>query len=141
LKPIELTVTRTIPAPPPDVFDVWLDAKSPGSPWFGSERVLLDPRVDGLFYHCVRHAGRVWAHYGRFVHLDRPGRIEHTWMSEATGGVETTVTLTLEPVDGGTRLTLRHTDVPDNELGRQHAEGWGFVLGAIEARFAKRGRP
>lgn len=30
----ELTVKRTIPATPAEVYDVWLDAKSPGSPWF-----------------------------------------------------------------------------------------------------------
>lgn len=47
------------------MFDVWLDSKSPGSPWFGAERVILNPVVDGVFYHCVRHEGRAWAHYGR----------------------------------------------------------------------------
>ena len=30
--------------------------------------------------------------------------------------------------------------VPDDDFGRQHGEGWGFVLGMIEQRFAKRGR-
>ncbi len=39
-----------------------------------------------------------------------------------------------------TLLTLRHTGVPDDDFGRQHAEGWGFVLGIIEQRFAKQAR-
>jgi uncharacterized protein YndB with AHSA1/START domain len=138
---IDLTVARTIPAKPAEVFDAWLDPKSPGGPWFGALRVILDPVVDSLFYHCVRHEGRTWAHYGRFLRLDRPRTIEHTWMSEATRGVETTVTLTLEKVDGGTLVTLRHADVPDDELGRRHEEGWKFVLGAIEARFSRAHRP
>jgi hypothetical protein len=28
--------------------------------------------------------------------------------------------------------------VPDDDFGRQHGEGWDFVLGAIEERFARR---
>jgi uncharacterized protein YndB with AHSA1/START domain len=137
-KQTDLTITRTIAAGPSEVYDVWLDPKSPGGPWFGSQRVILSATVDGLFYHCVSHEGRDWAHYGRFVALDRPRRIEHTWVSEATRGLESVVTLTFEPDGNGTRVTLRHTGVPDDDFGRQHAEGWSFILGTIEARFAKR---
>jgi hypothetical protein len=48
------------------------------------------------------------------------------------------VTLTLEPKGIQTLVTLRHAGVPDDDFGRMHGEGWGFILGAIEARFAKR---
>jgi uncharacterized protein YndB with AHSA1/START domain len=140
MKRMSLNVSRTIPAAPAEVFDVWLDSKSPGGPWFGAERVILNAVVDGLFYHSVRHEGRNWAHYGRFVRLDRPRVIEHTWMSEATRGIESTVTVTLEPKGDGTLVTLRHTDLPDDDMGRQHEEGWNFVLGAIADRFASRAR-
>jgi uncharacterized protein YndB with AHSA1/START domain len=138
MKRIDLTVSRVIPATPSEVFDVWLDAKSPGSPWFGSQRVILNPVVDGLFYHCVRHEGRAWAHYGRFVRLDKPRVIEHTWMSEATRGIESTLVVALEPKGDDTLLTLRHSDLPDDEMGRQHEEGWKFVADAIAQRFASR---
>lgn len=60
MKLTDITVTRTIPASPGDVFDVWLDPKSPGGPWFGSHRVILNPAVDGLFYSAVLHEGRTW---------------------------------------------------------------------------------
>ena len=40
--------------------------------------------------------------YGRFVALERGRLIEHTWVSEATRGCETLVTITLEPRDGTT---------------------------------------
>ena len=137
-KQTDLTITRVIAARPDQIYDVWLDPKSPGGPWFGAKRVILDARVDGLFYHCVSHEGRDWAHYGRFVALERPRRVEHTWVSEATRGLESLVTVTLEPEDAGTRVTLRHTGVPDDDFGRQHADGWSFMLGAIESRFARR---
>ena len=33
MNPIEITVTRMIPAAAERVFDVWMDPKSPGGPW------------------------------------------------------------------------------------------------------------
>ncbi len=33
----DLTVTRTIPATAEAIFDLWMDPKVPGGPWFGSE--------------------------------------------------------------------------------------------------------
>ncbi len=137
-KTTDLTITRTITASPDQVYDVWLDPRSPGGPWFGCQRIILDAKVDGLFYHSVSYENRDWAHYGRFVALDRPRRIEHTWVSEATRGLESLLSVTFEPAGNGTLVTLRHTNVPDDDFGRQHGEGWSYVLGAIEARFAKR---
>jgi hypothetical protein len=92
---IDITVARRIPAPADAIFSACLDPKTPGGPWFGVARVILNPVVDGLFYHAVEHEGRTWPHYGRFIRLDRPSRIEHTWVSEATKGVESVVTVTL----------------------------------------------
>ena len=136
---IDLTLSRIIKAKPEQVFDVWLDTRSPGGPWFGCERVILQPVVDGLFYHCVRHEGRLWAHYGRFIRLERPRSIEHTWVSEATRGVESLVTLDLVPRGDETALTLRHSNVPDDAMGRRHEEGWNFVLSAIADRLHRAG--
>jgi len=96
----------------------------------------MDAVVDGLFYHSVEYQGREWAHYGRFVRLDRARLIEHTWMSEATRGIESRVTVTFEPQGDGTLVTLRHADLPDDDMGRQHEDGWKFVLGAVAERFA-----
>jgi uncharacterized protein YndB with AHSA1/START domain len=138
IKTIELTVTRTIAATPSEIFDAWLDSTSPGSPWFGVARAIVNPVVDGLFYHSVQFEGHDWAHYGRFVALERPRRIEHTWVSEATRGLESVVAITLEPKGGEAVLTLRHTNVPDDEMGRRHEQGWGFVVGALAEKMAKR---
>jgi hypothetical protein len=47
-----------------------------------------------------------------FIRLDRGRTIEHTWVSEATRGLETGVTITLALRDGGTEVTLHHAVVP-----------------------------
>jgi uncharacterized protein YndB with AHSA1/START domain len=138
IKTTDLTVKRTIPATPAEVYDVWLDWKSPGSPWFGSTRAIVSPVVDGLFFHSVDWEGRAWAHYGRFTALERGKRIQHTWMSEATKGLESIVTVTLEARGDDTDVVLHHANVPDDELGRTHAEGWGSILDAIAERLARR---
>lgn len=134
----ELTVTRTIPAPAEKVFDVWIDPKSPGGPWFGGDRVIVDPTVDGLFYIAAKNEGRVWPHYGRFVRLERPRLIEYTWMSEATQGKESVVTLTFQPLGEETEVTLRHSGLPDDEMGRKHKDGWTWILDMLAQGVAAR---
>jgi uncharacterized protein YndB with AHSA1/START domain len=132
----DITVARTIPAAAERVFDLWMNPKSPGGPWFGAERVILNPVVDGLFHIAVKHEGRVWPHYGRFLKINRPRLVEYTWMSEGTKGVESIVTVAIEPRDGETEVTLRHSGVPDDDMGRQHREGWTWILSKLAEDFA-----
>jgi uncharacterized protein YndB with AHSA1/START domain len=134
----DITVSRTIPASPEKVYDVWIDPKSPGGPWHGAERAILNPVVDGLYYLAIKHEGRVWPHYGRFTKMDRPRLLEHTWMSEGTKGIESVVTLTFEPHGDQTDVTLCHSGLPDDEAGRQHKEGWTWILSALADAVAAR---
>ena len=141
MKTTDITVARTIPAPAAEVFDVWIDASSPGGPWFGAERVILNAVVDGLFYFAVKDGAKRWAHYGRFLRVERPRLVEYTWMSEATKGLETVVSVAFDARDGETDVTLRHTGVPDDEFGRQHQDGWGWILSALAERFGSKAAP
>ncbi len=134
----DITVTRTIPAPAEKIFDLWIDPKSPGGPWFGTARVIMNPVVDGLFYSAVQNEGRTWPHYGRFLRLDRPNLIEHTWVSEATKGVESVVTLTMQSRGDETEVTLRHSGVPDDEMGCKHKDGWTWILDMLAQGMAAR---
>ena len=68
MKTIEVKVERTISAPPGEVFDAWLDPKTPGNPWNVADKTLLNPHVDGLFYM----KGKRTPHYGRFTEMERP---------------------------------------------------------------------
>ena len=137
LKTIDIQVNRLINATPEQVYATWLDKTSPGSPWFGVPKVILDPPIiDGLFYTMYAVEGREFAHYGRFVSLDPPHQIQYTWVSEATQGLETLLTVTFIAREGKTEVQVLHTDVPDDEGGLRHKQAWGFVLSRMTKFFS-----
>jgi uncharacterized protein YndB with AHSA1/START domain len=139
MKLFDVNLSREINASPDEIFDLWINPAAPGSPWHGTDKVIINPVVDGLYYHAMEHEGKVWAHYGRFVTLERGARIEHTWMSEATRGLETLVTVTLERRGSGTMMALKHSGIPDDDMGRMHQDGWTWMLNTIAERFEKSG--
>jgi Activator of Hsp90 ATPase homolog 1-like protein len=49
---------------------------------------------------------------------------------------EPLVLVTLEPRGEQTELTLHHSGVPDDEIERQHKEGWTWVLSMLAECFA-----
>ncbi|HEY7395017.1 MAG TPA: SRPBCC domain-containing protein [Gemmatimonadaceae bacterium] len=131
-----ITVQRMIPAPPSEVFDAWLDAEVPGTPWNAAERSIVDPRTDGLFYWRLRGT----AHYGRFTAVDRPERIQHTWVSPNTLGHESIVTVTFAPRDDKTLMTLVHSELPDDEMARGHEPGWNYFMEVFRDQFGNGSR-
>lgn len=128
---LAITVRRVIPAPPSEVFDAWLDPKVPGTPWNAAERFIVEAKVDGLFYWRLKGT----AHYGRFTAVERPHRIQHTWVSPNTLGEESTVTVTFEEHGDETVMTLVHADLPENEKARGHENGWNYFLGVFRQQF------
>jgi uncharacterized protein YndB with AHSA1/START domain len=133
-KTLEFKFERTIPAPPAEVFDAWLDPKVPGTTWNEADKLLLNPEVDGFFYWLIRGN----AHYGRFTELNRPERMQYTWMSRSTLGEESTVTVTFSKAGPGTLMTLIHTGIPDSDMGRGHEKGWNYFVGGFADKFAER---
>jgi uncharacterized protein YndB with AHSA1/START domain len=131
IKTIVLKFERTIAAPPGDVFDGWLNPKIPGNPWNMAEKLLLNPQVDGFFYWLIKGN----SHYGRFTEMERPSRIQHTWMSRSTMGEETMVALTFKRQGEDTLMTLVHSGIPDTDAGRGHEKGWNYFLDVFPEQF------
>src|SRR5207245_3089929 len=123
-KALEIKLERTIPAPPGEVFDAWLDPKIPGNPWHEHEKLIVNAKVDGLWYWLVRGN----PHYGRFTEIERPGRIQLTWMSRSTQGEETVVTVTFQKNGEDTLLTLVHSGLKTDEMTQAHNKGWNSLL-------------
>lgn len=74
--------------------------------------------------------GNAFSVEGEYLEVEAPRRLVHTWKAPWDGGNETRVTYKLEPIDGGTRVTLRHEGFAGRvESCRGHGEGWERVLG------------
>lgn len=139
MKTMELTITRTISATPDEVFDAWLDPSVPCNPWNGSDRLIFEPKVNTAFNVTYGKGAKENPHFGRFIALERGTRIQHTWMSRYTHGLESIVTITLRKQGDDTLLTLHHTGLPDDDDGRGHEGGWGHFLDRIVDHYTRQG--
>lgn len=135
-KTMELKFDRTIPAPAAEVFDAWLDPNVPVNPFSGTKKLIFDPRENALFYFVHRHEGMDMPHYGLFTTVERPRKVQYTWMSPFTRGLESIVTVTFTEKGGETLLSLSHANLPDDDFGRAHDGGWKSYMKKIAERFA-----
>lgn len=136
-------VTREIAAKPIEVFEAWTNPKHPATPWskhHGIRLAIVSRNVGGLFYINMGPPMPLPTHFGRFLRLDRPNLIEHTWASEGTLGAETKVRILLKGKGKGTQFTLRHMGLRDSRMARAHEEGWGMIIGWLAAGFEPRKR-
>jgi len=124
-KTVDIKLERTIPAPPAEVFDAWLDPTVPGTLWHECDKLIINPKVDGLWYLLSLKGS---PHYGRFIAIDRPGRLQHTWMSRHTLGEESIVTVTFATRGEGTLMTLRHSGLPNDDMAKAHERGWSSLF-------------
>jgi uncharacterized protein YndB with AHSA1/START domain len=84
--------------------------------------------------------GKEFAVEGVFREIDRPRRLVQTWVAPWDGGNETLITYTLDAIEGGTRVTVRHEGFGDRqESCRGHGEGWERVLAWLAKFFPSQG--
>lgn len=135
-KTLEFKFERTIPAPPSEVFNAWMSPETPGTFWNSAERFLVDPKVDGLFYWTMKGT----SHYGMFKEFKPAAKIQHTWVSPSTLGLESTVTVTFEKRGTNTLMTLVHSELPEDERARNHEKGWNYFLSIFTDQFGEGSR-
>jgi uncharacterized protein YndB with AHSA1/START domain len=143
-------VSVHIAATPENVFPYFTDPARYVQ-WMGSQ-ATLEP-VPGGTYRV--HMPDGFAAAGAFLQIDPPHRLAFTWgfadddaaqhtkheQAEASGdnpmpAGSTRVTVTLDAADGGTRLTLRHDDLPSSELRDGHRIAWETYLPRLVIRAA-----
>jgi uncharacterized protein YndB with AHSA1/START domain len=130
-----VNVSRRIDASADVLYRAWTDPEQ-FPLWMGCTSHRMHPAVGDLYFLEMDHEGRKWAHYGRYLRLEKGRVVEFTWMSEATDGLDTVVTVELTPhKEGGTQLSLGHRGLPDTKRGRDHQEGWTALLEEIAKRY------
>ena len=103
--------------------------------WTGDLRVRGRWRASGV------GNGRPYVLEGEFLEIDSPRKLVHTWHPGGAPGASTTVTYLLEPLDGGTRITLRHSGFSSRAVCINTAIGWETSFDQLAERLAPGGPP
>jgi uncharacterized protein YndB with AHSA1/START domain/uncharacterized protein YciI len=132
-----------VAAPPERVFRAITEEVTA---WWGSVDTYhvtewrSDLRVGGRWTSLGQGSdGKPFSVSGTYVEIDPPHRLVHTWEAPWDGGNVTTVRYQLDPIEGGTRVTLSHDGFGDRAASCDgHAEGWERVLEWMKAHVSPR---
>ena len=113
----DFEVSAVLPATPDEIFDAWMS--SDGHTAMTGAEAHVDPRVGGEFDAWDGYIG------GQTVALERGRRIVQTWRSSEfeDAHADSQIEVILVPDGQGTRITVRHANVPDGQLGYEQG-GW-----------------
>lgn len=130
-----LMVKRIINADPETLWEAltdhhimqkWFFAAAEG--W--SAKVNNDPSVGGSFKIDMLSPKDSYWHEGVYKEIVPHKKIVFTWNSGAV--TDTLVTITLNKVEGGTEVKLVHEFMPNEEMKKNHTEGWTQILANLD---------
>ena len=113
---IEFVVSEIIPASPEKVYHAWLSSEE-HSMMTGSPARVSD---------TVGETFEAWDGYiqGKNLALESPHRILQAWRTNEfdISDQDSLLEILFVPEGAGTRVTIRHTDLPEH--GMQYQQGW-----------------
>lgn len=133
-RPLNVKVERLMKTPPNILFQAWTNKFDC---WFAAPRsVIMQGEVNTPFFFETEFEDKRFPHYGRFLRIEENRQVEMTWVTGPGGtkGVETVVTVKIEPYLNGTILSLIHSGFPDEESKNQHEQAWPIVLEQLDRK-------
>lgn len=148
---ITLKISRFIKAPRERVFEAWTDPEQlmkwmgPGPSYLISAKADVRPGGSYVFEMNTVGCGHENAPglvgiRGVYKEVKKPSRLVFTWAwvdNPTANDGETTVTVDLVEVQGGTQLTLTHTGFATEESRDAHNMGWTGTIDKLESKAEK----
>ena len=128
-----VVVSRVVSAKRELVYELWTDASRMPKWILDGGSATLDLRVGGKYHMDMHYKGNSYEHTGEYLELVPPERLVFTWISAATNGKPSIVTIELRDLGAKTEIVLTHEGLPDASLA-DHEGGWNEVLGWLEER-------
>ena len=129
------TLTDIIPASPKAIYQAWLDSRRHSAMTGG--KATQSTRVGA--------AVSAWNGYisGTNLALTRDKKIVQSWRTTQFTGdhADSTITVTLTPVKAGTRVTLRHSRVPDGQTSYQKGGWQSHYFEPMKTYFGRKAKP
>jgi len=124
-------VSEIIPASRERIYSAWLDSRQHSA--FTGEEARIEPTVGG------KHSAFGGYASGRNIELEPNRRIVQTWRTSEFPPEfrDSRLVVEFEPTRGGTRVVVRHSDLPPSQLKR-YEKGWTeHYLKPLARYFAK----
>lgn len=113
---IKFEISDVIPASAEMIYNAWLNSEEHSEMTGGGAKVSAN----------IGDTFEAWDGYikGKNLELDSPSRILQLWRTSefAENEKDSLLEILLTPVEDGTRVTIRHSDLPEH--GMQYQQGW-----------------
>ena len=131
---VEVRVTQRFAAPADRVFNAWIDPDTAGkwlfaTAWRPMARVAIDARAGGAFRFEERPGGRGIVQAGKYIEVEKPGRLIFALPEEKRPQDATRVSVGIVPLEAGCELTLVHEGVLPRDAARVEGRWIGMLHG------------